>query len=192
MVPTAGTAVCRRTRVRPFAPPTHGEGACPQPFNSTPRVVNSISFGSPHVCTPHGGVLYVWCARRNLLTSNTHPGNATALSRAQDWERWCTSGARPFDIPSAPYRVYCNTGWQGYGHWLGTGNVPGHQHSLPFEQAAMAARVRAGSRSVSPPWGSIRFLFAPRTYAPCGPSVRAVSQAKSRKIPTRNTLPLSL
>jgi len=56
--------------------------------------------------------------------------------------------------------------------------------------AATVADVRGASRSISPRWGSIRFRRAPRTYAPCGPSVRAVSQTESRKIPTQKTLPL--
>ena len=50
--------------------------------------------------------------------------------------------------------------------------------------------VRVTSRSVSPPWRSIRFRLALRTYAPWGCIVRVVSQAKSRKIPTRKILPL--
>ena len=50
------------------------------------------------------------------------------------------------------------------------------------------AEVRVVSRSISPPWRSIRFRLALRTYAPWG--VRVVSQTKSRKIPTRNFLPL--
>ena len=49
-------------------------------------------------------------------------------------------------------------------------------------------QVRVVSRSISPPWGSIRFRLVLRTYAPWG--VRVVSQTKSRKIPTRNILPL--
>jgi len=51
-------------------------------------------------------------------------------------------------------------------------------------------KVRAPSRSIPPPWRSTRFRLAPRTYAPCGPSVRVVSQTKSRKIPTRKIFPL--
>ena len=53
-------------------------------------------------------------------------------------------------------------------------------------------QVRVPSRSISPPWGPIRFRPAPHTYdaPPCGPSVRVVSQTKSRKIPTRNGSPL--
>ena len=48
---------------------------------------------------------------------------------------------------------------------------------------ARPRRVRVPSRSISPPWGSIRFRLALRTYAPWG--VRVVSQTKSRKMPTR-------
>ena len=48
--------------------------------------------------------------------------------------------------------------------------------------------VRVASRSSSPPWRSIRFRLALRTYAPWG--VRVVSQTKARKIPTRKNLPL--
>ena len=44
------------------------------------------------------------------------------------------------------------------------------------------------SRSIPPPWGSIRFRLALRTCAPWG--VRVVSQTKSRKLPTRKILPL--
>ena len=51
--------------------------------------------------------------------------------------------------------------------------------------------VRAASRSIPPPWWSIRFRLAPRTYdaPPWGCIVRVVSQTKSRKIPTRRMLP---
>ena len=55
---------------------------------------------------------------------------------------------------------------------------------------ARAAAVRLTSRSISPPWGSIRFRLAPRTYDAPPWGVRVVSQTKSRKIPTRNILPL--
>ena len=50
--------------------------------------------------------------------------------------------------------------------------------------------VRVPSRSIPPPWESIRFCLAPRTYAPWG--VRVVSQTESRKMSTRKTLPLFL
>ena len=53
-------------------------------------------------------------------------------------------------------------------------------------------KYSVASRSMPPPWGSIRFRPAPRTYdaPPCGLSVRVVSQTKPRKIPTRKMLPL--
>ena len=65
-------------------------------------------------------------------------------------------------------------------------NADGRTCEAPFDT------VRVASRSIPPPWGSIRFRLAPRTYdaPPCGPSVRVVSLTKSRKIPTRNILPL--
>ena len=49
-----------------------------------------------------------------------------------------------------------------------------------------AFHVRNASRTIPPRWVSIRFSLALRTYAPCGPSVRVVSQTKSRKLPSRN------
>ena len=60
-----------------------------------------------------------------------------------------------------------------------------HNRNYTFELTVVNA-----SRSIPPPWGSIRFRLALRTYAPWG--VRVVSQTKSRKIPTRNILPLFL
>ena len=36
---------------------------------------------------------------------------------------YASSYSRPKDIPTNPQHVYSEKGWQGYGHWLGTGNV---------------------------------------------------------------------
>ena len=52
--------------------------------------------------------------------------------------------------------------------------------------------VRVPSRSISPPWGSIRFRRALHTYAPLGVRVVPDRRTKSRKIHTRNILPLFL
>ena len=64
----------------------------------------------------------------------------------------------------------------------------------PSARCSTSPSVRLASRSISPPWGSIRFRLAPRTYdaPPFGPSVRVVPgrQTESRKIPTRKLLPL--
>ena len=55
------------------------------------------------------------------------------------WEAFSKSGARPVNVPSNPARAYKHEGWQGYGHWLGTGNL----HTkvfLPFKQALLHVR----------------------------------------------------
>ena len=58
------------------------------------------------------------------------------------WRVWCTSGARPANIPSTPNIVYTHEGWQGYGHWLGTGNVaPKDRQFWPFKKALLYARA---------------------------------------------------
>ena len=61
------------------------------------------------------------------LTSNT------------EWREWCKTSARPVNIPSNPEAVYKHDGWQGYGYWLGTGNVAAKEF-LPFKQALLYAR----------------------------------------------------
>ena len=39
-------------------------------------------------------------------------------------------------MPSAPDKVYEDGGWQGWGHWLGTGNQAGGAKAfLPFGEA---------------------------------------------------------
>ena len=50
---------------------------------------------------------------------------------------------------------------------------------------------RHGPFKYPPNGGSIQFRVAPRTYAPCGPSVRVLSLAKSGEIPTRKICRLS-
>ena len=58
------------------------------------------------------------------------------------WHAWCKSGKRPANVPAAPDQAYKHDGWQGYGHWLGTGNVrvkKDHQF-LPFKKALLHAR----------------------------------------------------
>jgi hypothetical protein len=68
------------------------------------------------------------------------------LTKRSDWNRWCRgliSGKppKPFDIPSAPQVAYAKSGWNGWGDWLGTGNVAFHlRHYLPFPAARSFAR----------------------------------------------------
>ncbi len=40
-----------------------------------------------------------------------------------DWYKFCKDGKRPFNIPSNPASYYENKGWNGWGDWLGTGNI---------------------------------------------------------------------
>ena len=58
------------------------------------------------------------------------------LASSSAWQTWSGSGARPTNVPSCPYATYKDDGWQGWGYWLGTGNV---RHSkkdfLPFAKA---------------------------------------------------------
>ena len=60
------------------------------------------------------------------------------LKARSEWEQWSKSGARPANIPSTPAQVYKHAGWQGWGHWLGTGNL-NKKEFLPFKQALLYA-----------------------------------------------------
>ena len=48
----------------------------------------------------------------------------------------------PHKNPSTPEKVYEHDGWQGWGHWLGIGNVRGGngQQFLPFKKALVYVR----------------------------------------------------
>jgi hypothetical protein len=53
-----------------------------------------------------------------------------------EWQDYCASGKRPSDIPANPQKVYVETGWAGYGDWLGTGAVSSHSYQpLSFKKA---------------------------------------------------------
>jgi hypothetical protein len=56
------------------------------------------------------------------------------LKNQKEWEAFSKSGNRPKDIPSNPDRLYKDSGWTGYGDWLGTGNVC-RGDWCPFEEA---------------------------------------------------------
>jgi superfamily II DNA or RNA helicase len=43
------------------------------------------------------------------------------LKSAKEWNAYSKSGKRPDDIPAGPRDMYTNTGWAGWGDWLGTG-----------------------------------------------------------------------
>jgi hypothetical protein len=56
---------------------------------------------------------------------------------------YCASGARPADIPARPSQTYANSGWLGYGDWLGTGTV-----STRMRKFRSFKRARAFARSL--------------------------------------------
>jgi superfamily II DNA or RNA helicase len=68
------------------------------------------------------------------------------LKSFQEWRAYSKGqtpqlGRLPADIPAAPHQTYANEGWQGYGDWLGTGNVATFLREYrPFRQARAAAR----------------------------------------------------
>ena len=63
------------------------------------------------------------------------------MKNTAEWRAWCKTSARPANIPSTPDAVYKHDGWQGYGHWFGTGNVaPKDKQFLPFKKALLHAR----------------------------------------------------
>ena len=50
------------------------------------------------------------------------------LSNSSEWFKYCNGQMPhlenlPKDIPSSPNYIYSNTGWNGFGDWLGTGNI---------------------------------------------------------------------
>ena len=63
---------------------------------------------------------------------------ALKLKSNREWRVWCKSEARDANIPSTPEKVYKHDGWQGYGHWLGTGNVAGRKLAVPAVQEGAA------------------------------------------------------
>ncbi len=63
------------------------------------------------------------------------------LKRRDDWGKWIKSGQCPDDLPATPNEVYKDTGWAGWGDWLGSGVVANQNHNyLPFAEARAHAR----------------------------------------------------
>ena len=58
------------------------------------------------------------------------------LKNNMEWREYCKSGNKPDNIPTTPDYTYKNKGWQGYGDWLGTGNIANRDKEYrPFEDA---------------------------------------------------------
>ena len=63
------------------------------------------------------------------------------LKSRSEWTEYCGSGKKPADIPSSPEYMYGETGWCGWGDWLGTGRVATHlRRYRPFKDARVYAR----------------------------------------------------
>jgi Phage-integrase repeat unit len=57
------------------------------------------------------------------------------------WRDYCELGKLPEDIPANPSQTYAETGWTGWGDWLGTGYVyQGLRRYRPFKKARAFAR----------------------------------------------------
>ena len=59
---------------------------------------------------------------------------ALKLKTQKEWYAWCKSGARPATLPAHPEISYDREGWQGYGHWLGSGPVGLFNQQRPYQQ----------------------------------------------------------
>ena len=64
------------------------------------------------------------------------------LKSAKEWRNYCKSGNKPSDISSSPNYVYKKE-WNGWGDFLGTGNISTTEKSasfLPFDEAKQIIR----------------------------------------------------
>ena len=63
------------------------------------------------------------------------------LANQKEWKVWCKEGRRPPNVPSHPNATCKDGGWQGWGHWLGTGTQATQvKQFLPFAEALRVAR----------------------------------------------------
>ena len=53
---------------------------------------------------------------------------------------WRKEGMRPPNMPSNPETTYKDAGWQGWVHWLGSGDLVKPSKFVPFDQALAFAR----------------------------------------------------
>ena len=58
------------------------------------------------------------------------------VNSLEAWRAYCKSGKKPHDIPGNPNTAYAETGWVGFGDWLGTGKIAISQRRFrPFLEA---------------------------------------------------------
>jgi superfamily II DNA or RNA helicase len=66
---------------------------------------------------------------------------ALGLRNGEEWKAYARSGQKPEDIPANPDRTYLESGWNGWGDWLGTGWIAVQLREYrPFEEARAFAR----------------------------------------------------
>ena len=125
---------------------------CKSDRKSAARAANGNVPSNPERTYKHEG----WQGYGHWLgTGNIHPSmreylpfkkallyaRSLKLKGVKDWAAWNKSGVRPENVPCNPHKVFKHEGWQGYGHWLGTGNIKnGKQKYLPFAEALLYAR----------------------------------------------------
>ena len=74
---------------------------------------------------------------------------ALRLTSLGEWWAWSNTEARPSSIPCNPHVAYTESGWQGYGHWLGT--VGAQNTSSPGRETAARTASAAGATSAPAP-----------------------------------------
>ena len=58
------------------------------------------------------------------------------LKNQFDWESFCKTSDFPYNIPKSPANYYKNSGWKGFGDWLGTGRIATQNRKyLSFDKA---------------------------------------------------------
>ena len=88
-------------------------------------------------------------SRANLRRFGKHWPSRSPLGWPARWSGRCGPGKAqpPPNAPAHPNRTYKDGGWQGWGHWRGTGNQPNStkkEQFLPFDEALL----RVGARSL--------------------------------------------
>ena len=62
--------------------------------------------------------------------------NNLKIKSQSEWSKYLKSQEKPIFIPSAPDRVYKNSGWVNWGDWLGTGRIADqHKEYYDYEEA---------------------------------------------------------
>jgi hypothetical protein len=95
---------------------------CPNDFSTAPQRIYKKEWKGWGDFLGTGNV-----APKNMLFCSFEKARAHVqklkLKTEEEWNEYCKSGNKPDDIPIQPKGVYKNKGWNGFGDFLGTGNV---------------------------------------------------------------------